>query len=126
MFSGVVEIEHPQPLPHPLALVVAKGDLHTVAHQCVLFAVGGGHGLRGDGGGDLAHGIVVGRIRQARIQLHQFLAQRACQHHLAVRGTAQQAVRSEVLVVVGVHRLPAELLLQVLGSGLLDEGVFGV
>ena len=35
-------------------------------------------------------------------------------------------VRSKVLVVVGVDRFPAELLLQVLGRGLLNEGVFGV
>ena len=28
---GVIEIEHPQALSHPLALVVAEGDLHAVA-----------------------------------------------------------------------------------------------
>jgi len=44
----------------------------------------------------------------------------------AAGGAAQQAAGVEVLVVVGVDRLPAELLLQVVGSGLLDEGVFGV
>ena len=44
----------------------------------------------------------------------------------AVGGAAQQAVWSEVIVVVGVDRLPAELLLQILGCGLLNEGVFVV
>ena len=43
-----------------------------------------------------------------------------------VRGAAQRAVWSGVLVVVGVNRLPSELLLEVIGGSLLDEGVFGV
>ena len=43
----------------------------------------------------------------------------------AVGCTTLQAAQLEVLVVVGVDLL-AELLLQVVGSGLLDEGVFGV
>ena len=119
-----IEIEHPQPLPHPFAPLVAEGDLHAVAQLGVLLPVGGDQGLRGDGGGDLPHGIVVGRIRQAGIQGHQLLAQRAGQHHLAVGRPPQQAVRPEVLVVIGIHRLPAKLSLQILGSCLLDEGVF--
>ena len=43
----------------------------------------------------------------------------------AAGGAAQQAAGVEVLVVVGVDRLPAELLLHVFGGGLLNEGVFG-
>ncbi len=43
-----IEIKHPQPLPHPLALVVAEGDLHAVAHLRVLLAVGRDQGLRCD------------------------------------------------------------------------------
>ena len=39
---------------------------------------------------------------------------------------AQKAARSENLIVVGIHRCPVELLFQVIGGGLLDEGVFGV
>ena len=39
---------------------------------------------------------------------------------------AQKAFWPEVLVVIGVDRFPAELMLQVIGGGLLDEGVFGV
>ncbi len=100
VIARLVEIEHPQPLPHPLALVVAEGDLHPVAHLGVFFAVGHGQGLRGGSGGDLPHGIIVGRIRQTRIQHHQLLAQRACQHHLTVGSAAQQTVRSEVLIVL--------------------------
>ena len=37
-----IEIEHPQPLAHPLAPCVAEGDLHPVPDQPVLVAVGGG------------------------------------------------------------------------------------
>ena len=37
-----IEIEHPQPLAHPLALGGAEGDLHPVPDQPVLVAVGGG------------------------------------------------------------------------------------
>ena len=44
----------------------------------------------------------------------------------AAGGAAQQAAGVEVLVVVGVDRLPAELLLKVIGGGLLNEGVFGI
>ncbi len=69
-------VNHPQPFAHPLVLGVAEGDLHAVADQVVLFAVGGNDGLRGDGGGDLPDGIVVGRIRQAGIQFDELLAQR--------------------------------------------------
>ena len=37
-----IEIEQPQALPHPLALIVAEGNLHPIAYQVVLLAVGGG------------------------------------------------------------------------------------
>ena len=119
-------VEYPHPLSHTFAPVVAEGDLHAVADQIVLLAVSGGDCLRGNGGCDLAHCVVVGLIWQVRVQFDEFLAQGACQHHFAIGCTAKQAVGSEVLVVVGVDRLPAELLLQVVGCGLLDQGVFGV
>ena len=78
-------------------------------------------------GGDLPHGIVIGRMRASPgFNVLQLLPQSAGQHHLAIRVPPKQAVRPEILVVVSVHRLPAELLLQVLGSGLLDKGVFGI
>ena len=64
--------------------------------------------------------------RQAGVQLGQLLAQDSGQHNLAVGGAAQKTIRPEVLVVIGVDRFPAELMLQVIGGGLLDEGVFGV
>ena len=38
--------------------------------------------------------------------------------------TCSQPVRSEVLVAVCVERFPFELLFQILGGGVLDEGVF--
>ena len=50
----------------------------------------------------------------------------AREHYFAVRGATEQTVRSEVLIVVGIDRFPAELLFEVLGCGLLNEGVFGV
>ena len=75
---------------------------------------------------DLADGIVIGRGRQAGIERLELGPQDAGQHHLAVRRPAEQTVRPEILGVVGVHRPPAQFLLQVLGSCLLDEGLLGV
>lgn len=43
-----------------------------------------------------------------------------------VRRAAQQAARPEIFVVIGIHRGPAEFLLQVLGRGLLNQRVLGV
>lgn len=39
---------------------------------------------------------------------------------------AKQTVRPEMLVVAGVHRLPAQFLFHLLVGGLLDQGVLGV
>ena len=64
--------------------------------------------------------------RQAGVQLGQLLAQDSGQHYLPIGGPAQKAVWPEVLAVISIDRIPAELLLQVIGGGLLDEGVFGV
>lgn len=50
----------------------------------------------------------------------------AREYDFAIRGATEQAVRSEVLVVVGIDGFPAELLFEILGCGLLNEGVFGV
>ena len=124
--GGIIEVEDPQALAHQIARVVAEPDLHPVAHQRVLLPVGGGDALRGGDGGDLPHRVVVGGFGKVRVQGGELLAQRAGQDYLAVGGAAQQAVRSEVLLFVGVDRFPAEPFLQVLGSGLLDEGVFVV
>ena len=43
--GGLVEVEDPEALVHQLALGVAKRDPYPVAHQCVLFPVGGGDAL---------------------------------------------------------------------------------
>ena len=50
----------------------------------------------------------------------------AREHYFAIRGATEQAIRPEVLAVVGINGFPAELLFEVLGCGLLNEGVFGV
>ena len=121
----LVKIEESQPLAHQLIPVISECYLHALPHQFVLLPVGGGQGLRGDGGGDLPQGVVVGGVGQAGVEFCQLLAQSASQHYLAVRGPAQQTVGAEVLLVEGVDRLPAETL-QVVGGGLLDEGGFGV
>ena len=121
----LVEVEEPQPLAHQLVPVVSKGHQHAVTHQCVLLPVGCDQGLRSSGGCDLPQCVLVGCVRQAWVELLQLPAQGACQDHLAVRGAAQKTVGAEVLIVVGVDRLPAELL-KVIGGGLLNEGGFGV
>ena len=121
-----IEIEDPEAFPHPPALVVAERDLHAVAHQRVLLPVGGGDALRSVGRGDLPHRVLVGCIGAARVQGGELRAQRARQYHLAIGNAAEQAVRPEVFSVVGVDGFPAEPFFQVVGGGLLDEGVFGV
>ena len=103
VFVRLVKVEEAQPLAHQLILFIPEGDLHAVSDQGVLLPVGGGQGLGGDGGGDLAQGVIVGGIGQAGVKFHQLLAQDACQDHLPVRGPAQQAVRPEVLIVVGIN-----------------------
>ncbi len=120
------EVEHPQPLTHPLSLLVAESDLHAVADQTVLLAICGQKRLRRSHGDNLPHSVVIGFPRQTRIQLDQSGAQGPRQNHIPIRRPPQQAVRSEVLVVVSIHRFPAELLLEILSRGLLNEGVFGV
>ena len=52
--------------------------------------------------------LVVRFVRQVRVQCRQRRAQRAGQHHFAVRRAVEQSVPAEVLAVVGVDRLPAE------------------
>jgi hypothetical protein len=101
-------------------------DLHAVADEIVLLAVRRYHRLHRRCHDDLPHGVVIGLARQPRVQLDQFAPEIARQDDLAVRCTAEQAIRPEVLVVVGVHRVPPEVLLQVLSGGLLNEGVLGV
>ena len=124
--AWLVEIEELHPLFHQFAVAVAEGHLYSVPHLVVLLPVGGSQGLRSHGGGDLAHGIVVSGIGQAGVQLSQLLAQDSGQHYLPIGSPAQKAVWPEVLAVISIDRIPAELLLQVIGGGLLDEGVFGV
>ena len=121
----LVEVEEPHSLFCQLAIFIAECHLHPFSHLLVLLPVGGGEGLGGDGGCDLAHGIVVSDIGQAGIEIGQPLAQDSSQHDLAVGGAAQEAAGPEVLGVMSIDRLPAELMLQVIGGGLLDEGGFG-
>ena len=55
------EIEHPQPLPHALALAVAERDLHAVLDQLVLFPVCRRQRLGGNRRHDLPDRIVISR-----------------------------------------------------------------
>ena len=50
----------------------------------------------------------------------------AREHYFAVRGATEQAIRPEVLAVVGINGFPVELLFEILGCGLLNECVFGI
>ena len=122
----LVEVEQAQEARLPLAPVVGEDDLYAIPNQLVLLTVGGNEGLGGGDSGDLPHRVLVRGVRQARVKLHELRAQRPLQYNLAVRGTAEQAAGAEALVVVGIDRLPAELLFEVVGGGLLDEGVLGV
>ncbi|MDD1759367.1 MAG: hypothetical protein LUQ44_02060 [Methanothrix sp.] len=59
------------------------------------------------------------------MKLHRLLSQRADQKQHPGLTPGQEAAGAEVLVIVGVNRLSAELL-QVVGGCLLDEDVFGI
>ena len=63
-----LEVQDAEPFPHPLAPVVTEGDGHAVAYQRVLLPVGGDDGLRGEGGGELPHRLVMGGLGQSRIE----------------------------------------------------------
>ena len=121
-----LEVENPETAFRRFPACVGEGHRDAVAEEVVLLAVGGDDGLRGVGGDELAHGIVVGGPRESGVQRRERRPERAGQHHLAVRVAAEQAVGSEVLPVVGVHRLPAEAFLQAFGRRLLNEIVLGV
>ena len=124
--GGLVEVEQAQVAGLPLALVVGESDLHAVPYQLVLLPVGGNEGLGGGDSGDLAYRVFVSGIRQARVQLGEFRAEGRLKDHLPVGSAAEQAGGAEVLAVVRENRFPPELLLQVFGSGLLNEGVLGI
>lgn len=106
----------------PLALRKGAGD--AVADEAVLLAVGSGQALGGAGGGHFAHGGLIRLVGQAGVEAAQGGAQVAGQDDFAVVGPAEQAIRPEGLTVPGQRRLPAELVTQIVGRGLLDEGVF--
>ena len=122
----LVEVDHAQAPLRRLALVVAAGHLDTVPNQVVLLAVGGDGRLCRDSRRDAPHGVVVRLPGQTRVQRRQPLPQPAGEHHFAVGRATEEAVRAEVFLVVGVDRIPAELLLQVVGRRLLHESVLGV
>ena len=124
--GGLVEVEDPESLVHQLALVVAESDSHAVPHQRVLLPVGGSNPLQGGGLDNLSYRVVVGGIGETRVQVYKFLAKGARQYNFVVGSAAEQAVRPEVFGVVGVDGFPTEPLFQVLGGGLLHQGVFGV
>jgi len=69
---------------------------------------------------------VSGWKRFDSVRFDKLLARGACGHYLALGGAAQQAVRPEDLAAAGAHRLSARLPFRIVGSGLPDEGVFGV
>ena len=123
---GGFKIEDSEASLRLLAVGVAKCGGYAVEDEVVFFAVGGDDALRSSGGCDFPDRVVVGVFGQAGVQSSQCGEQIACEHYFAVRGATEQAIRSEVLVVVGIDGFPTELLFEVLGCGLLNEGVFGV
>jgi len=121
----MVEVEEAQPLLLQLALPVLECHPHPLPHLVVLLPVGSGQGLGGGGGCDLANRLLVGGGGQVGVEFLQLGSQGADQDGLPVRGSAQQAVRAEVLLVESISGLPAQTM-QVVGGGLLDQGAFGV
>lgn len=122
----VIEIDDKEALTNPLTLFIAESDLHALLYQFIILAVCGNQRLNGGNGDDLTDGFLISHGRKTGVQLLDSRPQGAGQHDLTIRCLTQQTVRPEIFVVVGVHRLPAKLLLQVPGGDLLDQGVFGI
>lgn len=72
---GVGKVKYPKPLAHQVAIGVAERDLHAVAEQVVLVPVGRRERLGSAVRDYLANGIVVGRIGESGIELHQLGAE---------------------------------------------------
>ena len=123
---GIVEVEDAQGARLHAAARVPVRDLHAVAQQIIFLLVGLQRGLCRAHLDDGADGVVDRFARQARIERIERLAKIAREEHLFLAGPAQRPVRPEGLGVVGVDRLPSEPRFEVLGRGLLDEGVFAV
>ena len=119
-----LEIEHAQGARVHRAVVLAESDLHPVAQLAVFLAVGGHAALPHADLHDLAQRILIGHQRQVWIQRHEPFAQNAGQHHILFADAAEAAFRPQHLGVVGVFRPPTQHIAQIVGRGLLDQGVF--
>ena len=106
------------------AVGLAVADLHAVAEELVLLAVGRHAAQAGAHLHDLAQGVPVGGVGQARIQRHQLLAQDAGQHHVLFTLAAEATFRAQHLGVVRELAAPTQRVAQVIGGGLLDQRVF--
>jgi hypothetical protein len=122
----LVEVEDPQAALDQLTLLAAERNLDPVLEQGVLVAVGGDQALGGAVLNNLTDSFAVGVGGQPGVELHELELEVAREHHLSVRGQAERPLGAEGFLVVGENRLPAEPIAQVVGRGLLDQGVLGI
>ena len=123
---GVPEVEDAQGTGLHATARVPIRDLYAVAQEIVLLLVGLQRGLGRARLDDGADGVVDGFAGQAGVERIERRSEVAREHHLFFAGPAQRPVRSEGLGVVAIKRVPSEPLFEVLGGGLLDEGVFAI
>ena len=126
MFAGSSKSNTRRRRLDQLASAIAERHLYAVFEQVVLFLVNLQRRLRQRVVGNLANGVLIRGLRKVGIQLDQRLAKIAGQSNFAIILASQRALRTEGLVVVGIDTFPAEFVAQIVGGGLLDEGVFGV
>jgi hypothetical protein len=75
---------------------------------------------------ELLDGLHTCRLGQIGVESSQRRPQVAPQHHLTLAVAAKRAMRPEGFLVPGVHAVPAEHIVQILGKGLLDQAILAV
>ena len=102
------------------------GDRDTIPNEEILLLVD----LQQGGGGQPIFQSALGLVHLSgcnpRIQAQQSLTKIPGQQDLPVALAAKRAVFAQLLCIVSVGNLPAQLPLQQLPSGFLNEDVFGV
>jgi len=102
----LIKIENPQPMFQSLPFLILKGNQHPVAEECVLLTIRRQQRLRCRRRNNLTKHVIISRVRQSRIQLHQLRPEHARQHHLPVIPAPLQTFWAEILAVMGKRVTP--------------------
>ena len=122
----VVEIDHPGTSVRLAAVGVSICNVHAAAKQTVVVMVVLHHRAADVVDRQRPHRVLDGRSRQVGIEPFQRRAQVAGQYCLFGIGAAQRTARPQSLSVPGIHALPPQRPLQMLGEGRLHQPVLAV